>query len=42
MNKRIITDKIVKRFQMYLYEEERSENTIQKYMRDIRFFMQRE
>ncbi len=38
MNKRIITDKIVKRFQMYLYEEERSENTIQKYMRDIRFF----
>ena len=38
MNKKVITDKIVKRFQMYLYEEERSENTIQKYMRDIRFF----
>ena len=38
MNKRIITDKIVKRFQMYLYEEERSGNTIEKYMRDIQFF----
>ena len=33
-----ITDKAVKLFEEYLYEEERSENTIEKYMRDIRFF----
>lgn len=33
-----ITDKTVKLFEEYLYEEERSENTIEKYMRDIRFF----
>ena len=38
MNKKVITDKIVKRFELYLYEEERSSNTIEKYMRDIRFF----
>ena len=33
-----ITNEIVKRFELYLYEEERSDNTIEKYMRDIRFF----
>jgi len=33
-----ITDEIVNRFKIYLYEEERSDNTIEKYMRDIRFF----
>ena len=33
-----ITDEIVSKFKLYLYEEERSENTIEKYMRDIRFF----
>ena len=33
-----ITNEIVKNFKLYLYEEERSENTIEKYMRDIRFF----
>ena len=33
-----ITNEIVKRFEQYLYEEERSDNTIDKYMRDIRFF----
>ena len=33
-----ITNEIVKRFEQYLYEEERSDNTIEKYMRDIRFF----
>lgn len=38
MNKRIITPEKINSFKMYLYEEERSENTIEKYMRDIRFF----
>lgn len=33
-----ITNEIVKRFENYLYEEEKSDNTIEKYMRDIRFF----
>ena len=33
-----ITEKIVKNFELYLYEEEKSDNTIEKYMRDIRFF----
>lgn len=33
-----ITDEIIKRFEGYLYEEERGDNTIEKYMRDIRFF----
>ncbi len=33
-----ITNEIVKRFEKYLYEEEKSDNTIEKYMRDIRFF----
>lgn len=33
-----ITDEIVKNFELYLYEEEKSDNTIDKYMRDIRFF----
>lgn len=35
---RIITKEIIKQFEMYLYEEEKSDNTIEKYMRDIRFF----
>ena len=35
-----ITEKGVKRFELYLYEEEKSDNTIEKYMRDIRFFIQ--
>ena len=33
-----ITDETVNKFRLYLYEEEKSENTIEKYMRDIRFF----
>lgn len=32
------TDNTVQEFRQYLYEEEKSENTIEKYMRDIRFF----
>ena len=33
-----ITNEIVNRFKLYLYEEEKSDNTIEKYIRDIRFF----
>ena len=33
-----ITNEIIKKFELYLYEKERSGNTIEKYMRDIRFF----
>ncbi len=38
MNERVITNNIIKDFKLYMYEEERSDNTIEKYMRDIRFF----
>lgn len=38
MNKKIITNELINNFRIYLYEEERSDNTIKKYMRDIRFF----
>ena len=33
-----ITDVIISEFERYLYDEEKSDNTIDKYMRDIRFF----
>ena len=33
-----ITEKMVREFEIYLYEEEKSSNTIEKYIRDIRFF----
>ena len=35
---RKITNKMILNFKKYLIEEEKSENTIEKYMRDIRFF----
>ncbi len=38
MREKMITDKIIEDFKMFLYEEERSNNTIEKYMRDVRFF----
>jgi len=38
VNENIITNELINNFKIYLYEEERSENTIEKYMRDIRFF----
>lgn len=38
MNKKIITNELINNFKIYLYEEERSGNTIEKYMRDIQFF----
>ncbi len=33
-----VTNEVMKKFELYLYEEEKSRNTIEKYMRDIRFF----
>ena len=33
-----ITDEVIKRFELYLYEEEKSGNTVEKYMSDIRIF----
>lgn len=38
MNKRIITNKLICEFKLYLYEQERSKNTIEKYLRDVRCF----
>lgn len=35
---KIITNEIIKNFELYLYEEERSKNTIEKYLRDVRAF----
>lgn len=35
---KIITNELINNFKIYLYEEERSGNTIEKYMRDVRFF----
>ena len=35
-----ITDENIMGFEQYLYEDEKSDNTIEKYMRDIRFFRQ--
>ena len=35
---RVITNEVLKIFKLYLYEEEKSDNTIEKYMRDICVF----
>ncbi len=35
---KMITNELVNSFKLYLYEEEKSDNTIEKYIRDIRFF----
>ncbi len=35
---RTITENSIDNFKLYLYEEEKSDNTIEKYIRDIRFF----
>ncbi|MDY3030309.1 MAG: tyrosine-type recombinase/integrase [Clostridia bacterium] len=39
MKMRFITNKIVNGFKLYLYEEEKSGSTIEKYMRDINKFL---
>ena len=36
---RKITNELIRSFKTYLIEEEKSENTIEKYIRDITFFM---
>lgn len=38
MNGRILTEKMIADFFLYLKSEEKSENTIQKYLRDVRAF----
>ena len=38
MQKRKMTNELIKKFENYLYEEERSDNTIGKYLRDVRAF----
>lgn len=35
---RIVTNEVIRQFKVYLYEEERSENTIAKYLRDVYAF----
>ena len=40
MKKRILTPKIIKHFKIHLQNEERSENTIQKYIRDVKALME--
>ncbi len=39
MNKKIITLKMIKDFESKLRNDEKSENTIQKYLRDVKFFV---
>ena len=36
--KRVITDSMIWNFKHYLYSDEKSENTVQKYLRDVRKF----
>lgn len=36
--KKIITTEVMKKFKLHLYEEEKSDNTIEKYMRDVNAF----
>lgn len=39
MKERILSDTALKRFEEYLQKEEKSENTIEKYLRDVQAFM---
>lgn len=39
MKGRILTNEAIKDFEIFLREEEKSENTIEKYLRDIKAFM---
>lgn len=34
-----VTNEVMKKYELYLYEEEKSRNIIEKYMRDIQFFL---
>ena len=40
MKSRIITNEFIGKLKLYLYEDDRCENTIEKYLRDIRMFWQ--
>lgn len=40
MQPRIITNELIENFRLYLYEEEQSTNTIEKYLLDNRMFWQ--
>lgn len=40
MKERILTEKIIEKFGIYLQSEEKSKNTIEKYLRDIQTFSQ--
>lgn len=39
MEERILTSEAIKKFEIFLREEEKSENTVEKYLRDIKAFM---
>lgn len=39
MKGRILRNKAVQNFEKYLYKEEKSENTVQKYLHDVQAFM---
>ena len=39
MEERILTSEAIKKFEIFLREEEKSENTIEKYLRDIKAFI---
>ena len=39
MKGRILTNETIKDFEIFLREEEKSENTIQKYLHDVRAFI---
>lgn len=38
MKERVITDKVIERFRKHLLTEEKSANTVEKYLRDVRAF----
>ena len=38
MKTQVITEKVIKEFAAYLKNEEKSKNTIEKYLRDVRKF----
>ena len=42
MSERSIAGKQIQKFGIYLYEEEKSENTIEKYLRDVKVFLRQQ
>ena len=39
MERRVLTKETIERFNQYLLNEERSKNTVEKYIRDVKVFM---